>query len=202
MLVCYKPSRMFLEWLHAQMLLRAFKKSKLSGCRKLLWVYFKWWVHFLGSLLLYVGWIQIQCGGCEPSVARAACSSWNKLQLYDFPMSRAVLAEAVLSNILHYIHHTKHIRQGSAIACRNFLMSVCFHKHKFPQEAHSSRKISDITKIHRNTLLSHMKSKQCLTDICYKPFAKGSASNCWGKRAVCFGVICFTSCVIVPRHTM
>ena len=106
-------------------------------------------------------------------------------------MAREVLAEAVLSNILYFIHTTKHIRQGSAIACRNFLMSVCFHKHKFPPQAHSSRKISQLTKIHRNTLLSHMKSKQCLKDIRYKPFAKGSASNFWGNRAVSFGVNCF-----------
>jgi len=83
-------------------------------------------------------------------------------------MAREVLAEAVLSNILYFIHSTKHIRQGSAIACRNFLMSVCFHKHKFPPQAHSSRNISQLTKIHRNTLLSHMKSKQFLKDIQYK----------------------------------
>ena len=60
-------------------------------------------------------------------------------------MSRAVLAEAVCSNILYYIHHTKHIGQGSAIACRNFLVSVCFQKQTFPKEAHSARNISQLT---------------------------------------------------------
>ena len=76
---------------------------------------------------------------------------------------------------LCYIQHTKHIRQGSAIACRNFLLSVCFHKQSFPKEAHSARK------------------------ICYKPFAKGCASNYWGKCAVC--LFLFSCSFVCMFHT-
>ena len=112
--------------------------------------------------------------------------------LFPSMMSQAVVAEAVLSNVLHYINHTKHIRQGSAIACRNFLLSVCFHKHSFPKEVHSARKLGEITNIHQRTLTSHVNGKQCLRNIRYKPFAKGSASNYWGKHAVCVFVFCNT----------
>ena len=73
-------------------------------------------------------------GVCEAFVARGAWPSWNVQQLFYCTMSRAVLAEAVLSNVLYYIEHTKYIRQGSAIACRNFLLSVCFHKQCFPKK--------------------------------------------------------------------
>ena len=106
-------------------------------------------------------------------------------------MYQAVVAEAVLSNVLHFIEHTKHIRQGSAIACRNFLLSVCFHKQSFPKEAHSARKISELTTIHRKTLRTHLASKQSLRTIRYKPFAKGSASNYWGKHTVRFHLFVF-----------
>ena len=120
-------------------------------------------------------------------------------------MSRAVVAEAVLSNVLHYINETKHIRQGSAIACRNFLLSICFHKHSFPQELQSARKIAEATNIHRRTLAASVNSKQCLRNIRYKPFAKGTASNYWGKRAVsvCVCVFLRFSYVIfytAPQH--
>ena len=127
--------------------------------------------------------------------------------LFPSMMSRAVVAEAVLSNVLHYINHTKHIRQGSAIACRNFLLSVCFHKHSFPKEVHSARKLGESTNIHQRTLISHVNGKQCLRNIRYKPFAKGSASNYWGKRAVCVFVFfwhvrtCFTHTSVPMFHT-
>ena len=123
--------------------------------------------------------------GGDPKIARGVCSSWNVRDYTRRTMSRAVLAEAVLSNVLYYIHNTKHIRHGNAISCRNFLMSVCFHKQSFPQEAHSARNISEQTSINRKTLAIHVKSQQLLRNIRYKPFAKGSASNYWGKRAVC-----------------
>ena len=100
-------------------------------------------------------------------------------------MARAILAEAVLSNVLHYIHNTKHIRHGNAISCRNFLLSVCFHKQSFPQEGHSARNISELTSINRKTLAIHVKSQQLLRNIRYKSFGKRSASYYWGKRAVC-----------------
>ena len=123
-------------------------------------------------------------GVCEAFVARGACPSWNVQQLFYSTMSRAVVAEAVLSNVLYYIEHTKYLRQGSAIACRIFLQSVCFHKQCFPKEAHTSRKNSELTSIHRKTITSHVTSKHSLRNIRYKPFAKGSASNYWGKHAV------------------
>ena len=110
-----------------------------------------------------------------------AVSSWKSHRT----MARAILAEAVLSNVLHYIHNTKHIRHGNAISCRNFLLSVCFHKQSFPQEGHSARNISELTSINRKTLAIHVKSQQLLRNIRYKSFAKRSASNYWGKRAVC-----------------
>ena len=110
--------------------------------------------------------------------------------LFPSMMSRAVVAEAVLSNVLDYINHTKHIRQGSAIACRNFLLSVCFYKHSFPKEVHHAKKLGEITNIHQRMLSSHVNGKQCLQNIKYKPFAKGSASNYWGKRVVCVFVFC------------
>ena len=131
-------------------------------------------------------------GVCEAFVARGACPSWNVQQLFYSTMSRAVVAEAVLSNVLYYIEHTKYIRQGSAIACRNFLLSVCFHKQCFPKEVHTARKLSELTSIHRKTLTSHVSSKQPLRNVRYKPFAQGSASNYWGKRAVCMFLCCST----------
>ena len=111
--------------------------------------------------------------------------------LFPSIMSRAVVAEAVLSNVLHYINETKHIRQGSAIACRNFLLSICFHKHSIPLELQSARKIAQVTNIHRRTLAASVNAKQCLRNIRYKPFAKGTASNYWGKRAVSLCVFFF-----------
>ena len=111
--------------------------------------------------------------------------------LFPSIMSRAVVAEAVLSNVLHYINETKHIRQGSAIACRNFLLSICFHNHSIPLELQSARKIAQLTNIHRRTLAACGISKQCLRNIRYKPFAKGTASNYWGKRAVSLCVFFF-----------
>ena len=131
-------------------------------------------------------------GVCEAFVARGAWPSWNVQQLFYCTMSRAVLAEAVLSNVLYYIQHTKYIRQGSAIACRNFLLSVCFHKQCFPKELHTARKLSELTSIHRKTLNTHVSSKQPLRNVRYKPFAKGSASNYWGNRVVCMFVCCCT----------
>ena len=117
--------------------------------------------------------------------------TYNNYSNYS-TMSRAVLAEAVLSNVLYYIEHTKYIRQGSAIACRNFLLSVCFHKQCFPKEVHTARKLSELTSIHRETLTSHVSSKQPLRNVRYKPFAKGSASNYWGNRVVCMFLCCCT----------
>ena len=109
-------------------------------------------------------------------------------------MSQAVLAEAVLSNVLYYIEHTKHIRQGSAIACRIFLLSVCFHKQSFSKEAHTAIKISELTSIHRKTLTSHVSSKQPLRNIRYKPFAKGSAlllgKVCGMSVSFCSSFVC------------
>ena len=92
-------------------------------------------------------------------------------------MSRAVIAEAVLKNILHYFDTTKSQRKGSVISCRNFLLGICFHKHSFPHGTYSLRKLSELTKIDRRVLTSHMKSKEALKNIRYRPFAKGSPSN-------------------------
>ena len=126
--------------------------------------------------------------------------------LFPSIMSRAVVAEAVLSNVLHYINETKHIRQGSAIACRNFLLSICFHKHSIPLELQSARKIAQLTNIHRRTLAASVNSKQCLRNIRYKPFAKGTASNYWGKRAVSLCVFFFNFRMsffyTAPQHCM
>ena len=62
------------------------------------------------------------CGG-DPKIARGVCSSWNVRDYTHRTMSRAVLAEAVLSNVLYYIHNTRHIRQGNAISCYVSLLS-------------------------------------------------------------------------------
>ena len=110
--------------------------------------------------------------------------SWNTERAPIHLMSRAVIAEAVLKNILHYFHNTKSQRKGSVISCRNFLLGVCFHKHSFPQGSYSLRKISELTKIDRRVMSTHMKSKEVLKNIRYKAFAKTSPSNYWGKRAV------------------
>ena len=100
-------------------------------------------------------------------------------------MSRAVIAEAVLKNILHYFDNTNHKEKGVLYhAHRNFLLGICFHKHSFPHSTYSLRKLSELTKIDRRVLTSHMKSKEMLKNIRYKPFAKSSQSNYWGKRTV------------------
>ena len=99
-------------------------------------------------------------------------------------MSRAVIAEAVLKNVLFFFYHTKHKREGAVISCREFLLAVCFHKHGFPKNTYSARKLGDLTKIHRKTLAKHINSKKLLKDVRYKPFMKLSPSNYWGKRAV------------------
>jgi hypothetical protein len=99
-------------------------------------------------------------------------------------MSRAVIAEAVLKNVLFFFNHTKHKREGAVISCREFLLAVCFHKHGFPNNTYSARKLGDLTKINRKTLTKHINSKQLLKDVRYKPFVKVSPSNYWGKRAV------------------
>ena len=112
-------------------------------------------------------------------------------------MSRAVIAEAVLKNILHYFDNTKSQRKGSVISCRNFLLGICFHKHSFPHGTYSLRKLSELTKIDRRVLTSHMKSKEMLKNIRYKPFAKSSPSNYWGKRAV--SILLWTLC---PARTI
>ena len=109
-------------------------------------------------------------------------------------MSRAVIAEAVLKNILHYFDNTKSQRQGTVISCRKFLLGICFHKHSFPHGTYSLRKLSEVTKIDRRVLTSHMKSKEVLKNIRYKPFAKSSPSNYWGKRAV--SILVRTSCPV------
>ena len=97
--------------------------------------------------------------------------------------SRAVIAEAVLKNVLYYFDHTKHKRKGAVICCRNFLLAVCFHKHGLPQNTCSARKLGDLTKIHRKTLANQMNNKELLRDIRYKAFVKGSPSNYLGKHA-------------------
>ena len=99
-------------------------------------------------------------------------------------MSRAVLAKAVLKNVLHYFDNTKSLRKGSVISCRNFLLRVCFHKQSFSQGTYSLRNISELTKIDRRVMSTHMKSKEVLKNIRYKAFATTSPSNYWGKRAV------------------
>ena len=126
--------------------------------------------------------------------ARDACSSWNTQPPPVHLMSRAVIAEAVLKNILHYFDNTKSQRKGSVISCRNFLLGICFHKHSFPQGSYSLTKISALTKIDRRVISTHMKSKEILKNICYKPFAKSFPSNYWGKCAV--SILVRTSCPV------
>ena len=86
--------------------------------------------------------------------------------------------------------NTKTLRKGSVISCRNFLLAVCFHKHSFPLGSYSLRKLSELTKIDRRVLSTHMKSKELLKHICYKPFSKTSPSNYWGKREVSIFLLC------------
>ena len=106
------------------------------------------------------------------------------LHLNDNTMSRAQIAEALLRNVLFFLDSTKNLKQGAVISCRQFLLAVCFHKHGFPKHTYSARKLAEVTQINRKTLATHLNSKQLLRDVRYKPFAKGSPSNYWGKRAV------------------
>ena len=75
-------------------------------------------------------------------------SSWNSERLPIHLMSRAVIAEAVLKNILYFFD-----------IMQKLLFSVCFHKHSFPQGSYSLRKISELTKIDRRVMSTHMISK-------------------------------------------
>ena len=59
-----------------------------------------------------------------------------------------------------------------------------FPQAEFPPGSYSLRKISELTKIDRRVISTHMKSKEVLKNIRYKAFAKTSPSNYWGKRAV------------------
>ena len=91
-------------------------------------------------MLVAVGWSMLMLGGfgieSNSTVLRSMDVNQRLPGVHGRPgtlnklifrtMSQAVLAEAVFRNILYYIHHTKHIRQGSAIACSYFLMYVCF----------------------------------------------------------------------------
>ena len=106
------------------------------------------------------------------------------LHLNDDTMSQAQIAEALLRNVLFFFNSTKHIKQGAVISCRQFLLAVFFHKHGFPNHTYSARKLAEVTQINRKTLATHLNSKKLLRDVRYKPFAKGSPSNYWGKRAV------------------
>ena len=120
---------------------------------------------------------------CERKIARGACLSWNTARVPLNIVSHALIAEAVQKNVVYHFDHTKNKRKGTVISCRN-LLAICFHKHGFPQNTYSGRKIGHLTKIYRKTLASHMNNKELLRDIHYKPFLKGSPSNYWGKRAV------------------
>ena len=170
-----------------QLPLLRFLLQLVVPCRKV-WVCV--WKQFqCFKLKLAAWWWTEDCQGGEGS-------SWKSHRT----MARAILAEAVLSNVLHYIHNTKHIRHGNAISCRNFLMSVCFHKHSFPEEAHSARTISEQTSINRKTLAIHVKSQQLLRNIKYKPFAKGSVSHYWGNvRYVHTCFLCYVRTMCFPK---
>ena len=63
------------------------------------------------------------------------------------------------------------------------IVVVCFHKQSFPHGSYSLRKISELTKIDRRVISTHMKSKEVLKNIRYKAFefAKTSLSNYCGN---------------------
>ena len=83
---------------------------------------------------------------------------------------------------------------------QKLLLGICFHKHSFPHGTYSLRKLSEVTKIDRRVLTSHMNSKEALKNIRYKRFAKSSPSNYWGKRAVSIllRTLCPARIIFVP----
>ena len=68
-------------------------------------------------------------------------------------------------------------------------ISGLFPQAQFSQGSYSLRKLSELTKIDRRVLSTHMKSKEFFKHSRYKPFAT-SPSNYWGKRAVSKFLLC------------
>ena len=160
LLVCNKPSRMVLECLHAHMLLRAFKKTNFCRNSNFLCLKFNWCIHFV--LCWFCVSVEYKFKAVVVSRRLSglyACPGTNYnctiFQCLEQFLQRLYSATSFTTFTIQNIYNKE------ALLLAEFLfMSVCFHKPSFPQQAITSRKISELTNIHRNTLLSHMKSKQ------------------------------------------
>ena len=75
-------------------------------------------------------------------------------------MSQQLCAEAILSNILHYFHGTKHKRSGLFTATRDLLLDTAFHKRGFDTAGITTRQVSDGFVSNMNTLLPHLSNNK------------------------------------------
>ena len=87
-------------------------------------------------------------------------------------MSRQLCTEAILSNILHDFHVTKHKRSGLFTTSRDLILDIAFHKHGFNAAGLTSRQVSDGVGINRDTLLLHLSNNKQLETIFYEPYKK------------------------------
>ena len=100
-------------------------------------------------------------------------------------MSRAMIAEAVLRNVLYFFGETKECRKGIDIASRDFLLAVCFHKEGFTGDTFSLRRIAQLTGINRKTVTHYAKNQVPLKKVRFQVFKKIKASNYWPNKQVC-----------------
>jgi len=100
-------------------------------------------------------------------------------------MNKAICANAVLDNILHFFKCNNNAKKGLDIATRDLILSIAFHKHAFQQTEFSVWKVSQETGIHKDALKPCLTNETPLRDVRYKQYKKEKQSNSWGKRVVC-----------------